>query len=179
MRFRPEDDQIVVDLETFSCRPNAVIVSIGAVKFSLTEGLKEEFFVNLDPKTSFDLGLHVSPDTINWWKMQSKEAIESWSLNPVPVRDGMLSFLNFYGPDRNTPIWGNGSSFDVSILESTIHALEFPNLRNKAPWNYWDIYCMKTLTNILGHRLEKTGVNHNALHDAQAEAKLIIKMLQS
>ena len=38
---------------------------------------------------------------------------------------------------------------------------------------------MRTLTSILGRKLEKTGINHNALHDAIAEAKLIMDMLKS
>ena len=38
---------------------------------------------------------------------------------------------------------------------------------------------MRTLTSILGKKLEKTGVDHNALDDAMAEAKLLIEMLKS
>lgn len=174
MRIKPTDRQIVVDLETLSARPNSCIVSIGAVAFTLQDGITEEFFINVDPVTCKELGLHISKDTIQWWSEQSKEAIQSWQKDPVSLQEAMDKFRIFYG-NKSVPIWGNGSSFDITILESAIFALG----EKDTPWKFWDIYDMRTLTNILGRRLEKTGINHNALHDAIAEAKLLIDMLSS
>lgn len=174
MRIKPTDRQIVVDLETLSARPNSCIVSIGAVAFTLQDGITEEFFINVDPLSCKELGLHISKETINWWASQPKEAIESWQKDPVSLQEAMDKFAIFYG-NKSVPIWGNGSSFDITILESAMFALGWKNI----PWKFWDIYDMRTLTSILGRKLEKTGINHNALHDSIAEAKLIIDMLKS
>ena len=176
MKIKPTDRQIVVDLETLSARPNSCIISIGAVAFTLQDGITEEFFINVDPLTCKEIGLHISKETVAWWASQPKEAIESWQKDPVPLKEAMQKFTEFYG-NTSVPIWGNGSSFDITILESAYFALNDEML--KIPWKFWDIYDMRTLTSILGRRLEKTGINHNALHDSIAEAKLIIDMLSS
>ena len=176
MRIKPSDRQIVVDLETLSVRPNACITSIGAVSFNLEEGILEEFFMNVDPTTCKENGLHIDKSTVDWWASQPKEAIESWMKDPYPLDEAIDKFSIFYG-DKSIPIWGNGSSFDITILESAYYALGWET--GKLPWKFWDIYDMRTLTSILSRKLEKTGINHNALHDAIAEAKLLIEMLKS
>lgn len=176
MRIKASDRQIVVDLETLSARPNACIVSIGAVAFTLQDGITEEFLINVDPLSCKEHGLHFDKETIQWWATQPKEAIDSWKKDPVPLPEAMQKFTEFYGT-KPVPIWGNGSSFDITILESAYHSLGLE--RDGIPWKFWDIYDMRTLTSILGRKLEKTGINHNALHDSIAEAKLIIDMLKS
>ena len=86
MRIKPTDRQIVVDLETLSSRPNSCIISIGAVAFTLQDGITEEFLINVDPVTCKEVGLHISKETIQWWSTQSKEAIDSWKKDPVPLQ---------------------------------------------------------------------------------------------
>tara|TARA_R110002167_G_scaffold342924_1_gene551798 strand:- start:95 stop:625 length:531 start_codon:yes stop_codon:yes gene_type:complete len=176
MKIKQTDRQIIVDLETLSVRPNACITSIGAVAFTLQDGITEEFFINVDPASCKDFGLHIDKSTVQWWSTQPKEAIESWMKDPVPLDEAIDKFSIFYG-NTSVPIWGNGSSFDITILESALYALGYET--GKLPWKFWDIYDLRTLTNILGRKLEKTGINHNALHDAIAEAKLLIEMLKS
>lgn len=169
--------QVVVDLETLSTRPNAVITSIGAVAFDLENGILDEFFINVDPMDGKKAGLHIDPDTIAWWQKQSPEAIASWQTDPQPLTEALAKFAEFYKGSQ--PIWGNGSVFDITILESAYYATGWRDMHPTMPWKYWDIYDMRTLTSILGKRLEKTEVDHNALHDARAEAKLLIEMLRS
>ena len=176
MRIKPTDRQVVVDLETLSTRPNSGITSIGAVAFTLQDGIVDEFMINVDPASCKSYGLHIDKSTVDWWATQPKEAIDSWRKDPVPLEDAMNKFVDFYG-DKSIPIWGNGSVFDITILESSMYALGYGT--GELPWKFWDIYDMRTLTSILGRKLEKTGINHNALHDAIAEAKLIIDMLKS
>jgi DNA polymerase III epsilon subunit-like protein len=173
--------QIVVDLETLSTQPNACIVSIGAVAFTIQDGITEEFFINVDPGSCKDYGLHVDPHTIEWWKEQTPQARKMWQENPVPLDEALDKFALFYG-DTSIPIWGFGANFDVVILESAYTATGWNSQRpptNKYPWMFWDIYCLRTMANVLGRRLEKTGVNHNALHDAVAETKLLLDILRS
>ena len=180
MRIKPSQPQFVVDLETLSTHANGCIVSIGAVKFSLEEGILEEFFVNVDPQSCKDVGLHFDKNTIEWWTKQSKEARDAWMKDPVPLTEALNKFADFYEPGN--PIWGFGANFDIVLLESAYYAIGYDKDKvygEHLPWKFWDIYCLRTLANVLGKKLEKTGVNHNALHDAIAEAKLIIEILRS
>lgn len=181
MRIKPDQPQVVVDLETLSTHANGCIVSIGAVKFNLNDGILEEFFINVDPTSCKEYGLHFDKHTIEWWTQQSKEAREAWQKDPVSLPEALHKFAEFYG-DKSIPVWGNGANFDISILESAYYAIGYDKDKvygEHLPWKFWDIYCLRTLTNILDKKLQKTGVNHNALHDAIAEAKLIIEILKS
>lgn len=179
--IKPDQRQIIVDLETLSTRPNSCIVSIGAVAFTIKDGITEEFFINVDAASSKKFGLHIDPDTIDWWKKQSPEAIKSWQTNPVSLDTALNSFCTFYGP-KSCPIWGNGSSFDITIMESALYAIGWGDDKGKGnhlPWKFWDIYDLRTLTNLFGVKVAKTQTNHNALHDALAEANTLLGILRS
>ena len=180
MSIKPNQPQFVVDLETLSTRANACIVSIGVVKFTLQDGILEEFFVNVDPASCKEYGLHFDKDTIAWWQKQSIEAQKSWQKDPQPLDYALNKFAEFY--KSGNPIWSNGSSFDITILESAYYAIGYDKDKEYGthlPWKFWDIYDMRTLTNILGRKIEKTGVKHNALDDAMSATKLLIEMLKS
>ena len=163
--------QIVVDLETLSIKPNACIVSIGAVLIENME-ITDTFYINVDGRTCKEAGLDIDPDTIKWWGEQSKEAQQAWQKNPVPLQEALDKFTTWYGK-QSIPIWGYGANFDIVILESALRAMEM-----EIPWKFWDIACLRTLMNVLDKRLPKAN-NHNALDDATAEAKVLIEILKS
>lgn len=164
--------QVVVDLETLSTHANACIVSIGAVKLENLE-IVDTFYMNVDAKTCKEVGLHIDKDTLDWWASQEKEAREAWLQNPQPLSKALLDFSAWYGND-SIPIWGYGANFDVVILESAFRAEQVIPI----PWKFWDIYCLRTLMNVLDKRLPKKN-NHNALDDATAQANMLIEILQS
>ncbi len=162
---------IVVDLETLSTHSNACIVSIGAV---LIEDLKKqgEFYINVNGIEGRQAGLHIETDTIKWWEEQSQEARDAWQLDPQPLVDSLNEFKAWYG-DESIPIWGYGANFDVVILENAYRTMGM-----EIPWKFWDIYCLRTVMNVLNKRLPKAN-NHNALDDANAEADMLIEILKS
>lgn len=68
-------NHLMIDLETMGNKPNAPIVSIGAVFFEPSTGeLGEEFYRVVSLKSSMDGGAVPDPDTIMWWMQQSEEA---------------------------------------------------------------------------------------------------------
>ena len=163
--------QIVVDLETLSIHPNACIVSIGAVLIEDME-ITDTFYINVDGRTCKEAGLHIDPDTIKWWGEQSKEAQEAWQKNPVPLQEAIDKFTLWYGKE-SIPIWGYGANFDVVILENAMKAAH-----HYIPWKFWDIYCLRTMMNVLDKRLPKAN-NHHALDDATAQANMLLEILKS
>jgi hypothetical protein len=64
----------MIDLETMGNKPNAPIVSIGAVFFDPSTGELGGFYRVVSLKSSVDGGAIPDPETIMWWMQQSEEA---------------------------------------------------------------------------------------------------------
>ena len=75
---------------------------------------------------------------------------------------------------RNVCIWGNGAAFDNVILRTA-----YERLGLKAPWNFWDDRCFRTVK-ALHPEVEyvKSGAAHNALDDAKNQALYLMKVLR-
>ena len=162
---------VVIDLETLSTKSNAAIVSIGAIKI---ENLRktDTFYINVDARQGKEVGLDIDPDTINWWSNQPKEQQLAWQKDPHLLEFAFKEFTDWYG-NESIPIWGYGANFDVVILENAFKAIG-----HHIPWKFWDIYCLRTMMNVLDKRLPKAN-NHNALDDANAQASMLLEILKS
>jgi DNA polymerase III epsilon subunit-like protein len=179
--FSPSRRQIMVDLETLSTRPYSTILAIGAVSFTIEDGVLDTFYTNVDANSCKEIGLHISKDSVDWWARQSKEAREALTVNPIPVADALTKFSEWYGTDKYAPIWGNSSAFDISILESAYY-----NADIEIPWTPWVVSCYRTVLNLLNLNNKSlwdadktnTGVAHNALDDAMHQTKQIIKVFK-
>lgn len=162
-----------IDLETFSTRSNACIISIGAVIHSSTEILKE-FKVNISPKSCKDIGLHIDPETINWWQTQSKEARRGWMTDPVDIKSALSMFNDWYG-EKSLHTWGNGATFDISIMENAFIAAGIA-----CPWKYYDSACIRTISTILNTKIPRLeGTCHDSLDDARNQAKYLMEFISS
>lgn len=169
--------QVVLDLETLSTRSNAAIVSIGAVAIENLE-IVDTFYINVDAKTCKEAGLHIDPLTVEWWSQQDMEARQALTVDPVPLDEALDKFSTFF---KEGNIWGMGANFDVVIMENAMTLSGWNanrDAREKYPWKFWDIYCLRTLMNVLDKRLPKSN-NHNALDDAKAEANILIEILKT
>jgi hypothetical protein len=166
--------QVMIDLETMSTEPNAVIVSIGAVKFSVEDGIIDKFYQTVDAHDGKKLGLHISQDTVRWWKTQSAEARAAIAKDPMKLRPALEKFSRWYGT-KTCPTWGNGSDFDLVILKSSMSAVDmFP------PWKFWDSRCYRTMRAVFElDKPESKGVLHNALDDAVQQTEHLLTILRS
>lgn len=175
----PKTVHIMVDLETLSTRANATILSIGAVKFTLGDGVIDKFYINVDGKSCKDAGLHVSKDTVKWWSEQNKEALKALLVDPRPLDEAMQKFTEFCGTDE-IMIWGNGASFDVTILGEAYEAVGV----SRYPWKHWNIMCFRTVMNLMGIRnseirKSENDTHHHALDDAMSQMNTLVKVLNS
>ena len=165
-------DMVMIDLETFSTRPTAAIASIGAVKFT-ESGIRDKFYVNIDPKSCKELGLHFSKETLEWWANQSKEARDALKVDRKSINEAIEMFINWYG-SKSLKTWSNGADFDLPILSYAMLMAGY-----KAPWKYWDGMCVRTITTLTGQKIPRdAGVSHNALDDAANQAEYIIKFMR-
>ena len=180
---------IAIDLETLSTAPNAAIISIGAVAICEATGDKRSFYIGVDQSTQLEHS-HQSKSTMQWWSGQSGEARVALDY----AFDGLAPSINHalgaltdwvmaIGETHNDVfVWGNGATFDITILESAYH-----NYGGTLPWNFRKTRDMRTLyeiTNMFGladdirSQVQRTGVHHNALDDADYQARIVITSMQ-
>ena len=160
---------VMLDLETLSTKPNAVILSLGAVKFDpfseridVDEGL--DLRVDVDEQSA--LGRDIQEETVAWWEKQPPE-VQDAAFNP----DGRIKLAGFIktlnkflvGADN---IWCQGPAFDIVILEDLYRQLGIPT-----PWQFWQISDSRTLFKTHGDPRDKNRKGaHNALMDCVYQA---------
>lgn len=162
---------IMVDLETLSTKPDAVILAIGAVKFN-QHTILDSFYrvINLD--SCVKAGLRIDSDTLLWWMRQGQEARDAVFACPVMVylEHALRDFAIFCGTKDEYFIWGNGSDFDNVILRNAYEAVGQP-----LPWKFWNNRCFRTARAISGQTPNRRiGTHHNALDDAQTQAQFLL-----
>lgn len=188
-----EEDQpidyvhVMVDLETMGKKHNAPIVAIGAVVFDPATGsIGESFYKVVCLESSVNWGAVIDPSTVIWWLKQSSEA-RSAIVNDdaIPLLDALLQFREFVsdnvaGGSKKAQVWGNGASFDNSILRSS-----YDCIAEDYPWEYWndrDVRTMVELGQAISFDPKITipfeGSRHNALADAIHQARYVSAIWQ-
>lgn len=175
------DTNIMIDLETWSTSPNAVITSIGAVKFDIKGdnsggNILDTFYCRIDPQTCIDIGLTMSVDTILWWLKQSNEARVEFTKPALSIQIALDLFSKWTDDNpKNVDVWGNGADFDNVILANA-----YRTCNKSLPWQYFNNKCYRTIKSLYQHvpvTPVLTGVKHNALDDATSQAKRLIDIL--
>lgn len=167
-------EHIMLDLETFGNSNNAAIVSIGAVKFTLTD-IVDEFQTGVHLGSSMAVGLTVDPDTIDWWMdLDRREALDALrALDKVDIASALIGFKEWAG-DNIAAIWGNGSTFDNVILRSAYRqcGIEYPV-------RFWQDQCYRTMKYRCPQiTIEREGTHHDALDDARCQAKHLQRIME-
>ena len=178
---------VMVDLETMGKKPNAPIVSIGAVLFDPETGiLGETFYAVVSLESAVSWGAEIDPSTVIWWLKQSSEARSAIANDDViKLDDALLMFTDFIeenvtGGRKKAQVWGNGATFDNTILRSS-----FDLACLDCPWDYWndrDVRTMVELGKTIGFdpkiAIPFEGDRHNALADAQHQARYVSAIWQ-
>lgn len=170
-------NHVMIDIETLSTHPTAVITSIGACKFTFIGGIGDTFKMNVNPVDGKKLGLNISPSTIDWWSKQSHEARMSWQSNPQPLVYVLTEFKEWLGDDSKQQIWCKGGSFDFPILASSYVAIG-----SEKPWSHWQEMDLRTVFKVVGfdqtaRKQRQTDTQyHDALGDAIAQTKQLLSL---
>ena len=164
----------MIDLETLSTNPEAVILTVGGVKFdphSFTEPSQGMYFrVDVDSQTA--MGREVMQLTLDWWAEQPKEISEEALGDKDRISLAkMLKTINKWSVGVDV-FWCQGPLFDYAILQNIYKQLGHP-----VPWQYWQIRDSRTLFNLVPRdpNEKRTGM-HNALEDCYFEAKKVQKV---
>lgn len=170
---------IVLDLETRSIKPNAIVASIGAVAIGPDlQLLSSEFHTSLAQHLQFPR--HEDAATMRWWSEQTREARDAsiTAAMTVTPRQALMDFtawVRSVADPEEVKVWGNGSVFDNVILRSLYDLLDIT-----PPWHWRFDRDMRTILDLLPEAKgvgEFVGVKHIAVDDARHEAKQLAKAL--
>ena len=178
--------EVMMDLETLSIRPHAVILVIGAIKFNRGETCPDKiteqelknkhdcFYVRIKIDSCVNIDLHIDPKTQKWWNEQEQSVKYEALENPdrVTINQALRLFKKWFGrangvfdpncSSTQTKIWGNGSSFDCSILGEA-----YKRCGMEVPWKFWlerDLRTIMDLGKVKACDLPQYQ-KHNALFD--------------
>lgn len=168
----PIQRHLMVDLETLSTTADAAVLSIGAVKFSLTtEAISDEiFYSSISIESNLEAGRKISEDTLLWWLKQSAAAQAVFHEDKMSLKQALTELSDWLGED-DWIVWSKGANFDIPILE---HA--YKQFGIQVPWQFWNTRCVRTYQALPGAKSVKVapaGVAHNALSDAYNQALMV------
>ncbi|QAY01933.1 endodeoxyribonuclease [Vibrio phage VpaJT_1] len=170
----------VVDEESLSTEPNAALYSIGATMIDDLE-IVDRFYVNIDPQSCLDVGLHQSQSTMDWWAKQGEAAQNVLLHDRVPIQTALQMWSDWIAKHggKSVKLMGNGPCADNMWLNSAYKACGMQN-----PVPFWNDIDHRTLNWIGGKWLGVTkedidfkGVKHHAGDDAEHEARHAIMVL--
>jgi len=153
---------VMLDVETLSTRSNAKILSIGALAFTIPVGGEDlTFYKRIDPNSYKPNDFHSSQETLDWWNTQPEEVRQEAFGGHLYILDVLFDFYDWFPKDAI--VISNGADFDIPIVQ-TAYEIYY----TKAPWNYRNKLCYRTLKNLFPEVEVPTvqGVTkHNAIDD--------------
>ncbi|MFG3875820.1 3'-5' exoribonuclease domain-containing protein [Escherichia coli] len=175
---------LMIDLETMGKKSNAPIVVIGAVFFDPQNGeIGPTFYIVISLVDAMDTGAVPDGSTIEWWLAQSSEARSAILVDQVKLVDALIQFrefINEYSDEKFVQVWGNGATFDNTILRTSYERLNIP-----CPWRYYNDRDVRTIVELgktIGFDARTVipfeGVRHHALDDARHQAKYVTATIQ-
>lgn len=165
---------LMIDLETLGTTPATPVISLGCAFFDIeTKTMGPTFYMALDVEEQIARGRKPTGSTIKWWMGQTDAAKRVFHEKAKPVAEVLTLFAQWYKQNypKGAYVWGNGSTFDISILEDM-----FRDYKLECPWGYNKAMDLRTFKRFKakGEQVRKSGVNHNALDDALSQAQYVL-----
>lgn len=164
---------VMADIETLSLEDNAVLLSIGGVKFD-GDNIIDKFHVGIDPVDCERYGLRVDAATAwNYWcdpkrDEARKRLFELPKVDLFAAMDGFAIWANETPLDQRGSLWGKGSVFDIPRIKNAYRAIGQDGLY---PFTYRQEECYRTFANRVPEvEYQQLGVAHDALDDAMSQA---------
>lgn len=132
----PVPRDVMLDIESLSLRPNALVLSIGACKFTCASDtgpiIGDRLLLVPDMTQQIIAGRHVDQETQKWWAQpENNEARIHWEC-PSKVhmmKVALVELSNFI--QEASRVWANGICFDITVLEDLYRTNGL-----KVPWKY-------------------------------------------
>lgn len=167
--------RVMLDIETLGTTPGSVITHIGA---AVVGHPNKVFEVYIDVDDAQREGLSIDWATV-MWRMQNASPAELVNdfldTERVGLRAALSRFADWYAMDAHgEELWGNGSVFDVGLLEAAYDAVRMPRT-----WGHRSVRCFRTMRSMHPQVAEPTRIlrPHHALHDAIHQAEHLYRIL--
>ena len=168
---------MMIDIETLGTHQDAIVIAIGARMFDPESGkLGSGFYSAVNYQDQIEKGRKVSESTIEWWMSQDRNAQKVFSEKGQTTEDVLNDFYEFCIVKDGLRPWGNGPSFDLTIMESLFRDFGHSEL----PWKFWNVRCLRTFKDYIydGMDIKREGVFHHALDDADHQIKVVVEGLK-
>ena len=174
---------IMVDLETLSTHTNASIIEIAAVEFNKNTGEIGDVFHECISVSDWPANeRHIDGKTILWWMEQDNSLLSKFKNHNSKLHTVLQKFRVFYNQhslqdDESTILWGNGSTMDITILQSA-----YEHFKEPTPWSYWAVNDVRTIVNLNPQIKENCifeGDKHNPIDDCKHQIKYLVGTLKS
>lgn len=197
-------DHVMIDLETLSTESNALILTIGAIKFSLNdlEGkIGDTFYRRIDLSSYYNMTnnslldhiIHksqtiqseintssnhhfdINSNTLSWWSSQSIQARSEAFYGDDRVNIKDALLSFIQWLDKTIYVWSHGSCFDIPILENALKIFNY-----KVPWKFWNIRDTRTIYHLarimpVDSDIPPNLTSHHALGDCYKQTHAVIK----
>lgn len=181
---------VMIDIETLSTHKDAAIIEIGAVEFNKFTGeTGKTFNIIIEPSEWCRNDRHVDGETIQWWFKQTNDARKRFVTKQKDIEyctlKHALQKLRYFimdcdsvDDDKNVVVWGNGSSFDIAILESAYNYFSM-----EIPWKFWSVNDVRTIVDLNPSvkdncKFDK-GIRHSAVSDCMHQIKYLTETIKS
>lgn len=168
---------LMIDFETLGTGPNTIVISVGAQFFDLNTGeYGPTFYMAFDIEDQMKKGRVFTPSTLKWWMSQSNGAKKVFHEQAKPTKQILETFAAWCKSNcgkKYLKPWGNGATFDISIMESL-----FSDFELECPWLYYNVMDMRTFRRFIANDAKvpkEEGVNHHALDDAKNQIKFCME----
>lgn len=176
-------NNIMIDIETLDTADTAVILSISCVEFCDKTGeTGAQIDIHVDPQSCLDNGGTMHWETIAWWLVQPREAVDK--IINQPARYHILTalvhlsaFINHYKDAGNKEpfVWSNSPRFDLAKIVFYLNRFKM-----SLPWEYTKEMDVRSYTNRYPHIkqfVEFEGVKHNGIDDCKHQIKYLVQTL--
>jgi hypothetical protein len=166
----------MIDIETLGRDHGAIPISVGAVTFTVADGVDEELYIEIDPEDCQERGLTADVSTFIWWIETDAEEAADVVPGGEPLDTALKQLTMFYQRHGCSTIWAKSPIFDVSIIE---HCYGVCGMKH--PWRFYETRDVRTILNRSAAVKEEHGEDeqkHNAVDDARVQAQAVAKTLE-
>ena len=169
-------DNIMIDLETFGVCADAVVLTIGAVAFSLDGCLGNE--IEIYPTVQDQIPQRkVEWGAISFWFNQGDTVRyqQSQAKRDKSLKESLISLTEFCEQNlsKNFKVWGNG--FDIPLLNQA-----YSSFGMETPWSYKKIMDLRTIVWLSKISVQKHFnnrvdlVKHNVISDCKIQIEFLV-----
>jgi hypothetical protein len=152
---------LVLDIETLSRQPDAVVISIGVLAFHRNSFEPfDEIEILPGIYDQIAAGRHICPQTIAFHKRHNTLPPFSGTTTPEQAVAQLTEFIASHHPQH---VWIQGPDFDRPILQNLC-----AQVQRELPWEYWRTRDARTVWDLAFPGVKHESRPHRALDDCRA-----------